>query len=227
MRSKQRRSVLVVAPHPDDESLGCGGTILKHIRDGDDVHWLIVTGMSESFGYSADRIAAREAEINKAAAKYGFSSVVELGLPPAKLDIFPIGEVIAGIAEAVSHVQPNIVYTVYRNDAHSDHQVVFDAVMASTKSFRYPFVKEVLAYETISETDFGYKPEDGGFRPNLFVDISPHLTEKLEILNIFESEIGEFPFPRSNEAIAALARVRGVQCGAHAAEAFMLIKGIR
>ena len=221
------RRILVVAPHPDDESLGCGGTLLKHKQTGDEIHWLIVTGMSSKLGYSSDRIFTRKAEIVEVGARYDFDSVIELGLPPAHLDTLPIGEVIAAISQIVTDLRPNVIYTAYRNDAHSDHQVVYDAVLASTKSFRYPYVKEVLAYETISETDFGYKPEDGGFKPNVFVDISEYLSKKLEILNVFESELGKFPFPRSQEAVTALSKVRGVQCGALAAEAFMLIKGIR
>ena len=96
--------------------------------------------------------------------------------------------------------------------------------MSATKSFRYPFIKRVLAYETISETDFGMKPEDGGFRPNVYINISNYLDRKLEILDIFESEIDEFPFPRSRKAVSALAQLRGVQCNSNAAEAFMLIK---
>lgn len=227
MKEKYPKSVLVIAPHPDDESLGCGGTLLRHKCDGDEIHWLIITGMSSAQGFSSEKISVREAEIAEVGKLYGFKSTFELGLAPAQLDILPMGEVISAISKVVSEVRPDTVYTVYRNDAHTDHQVVFDAVMAATKSFRYPFVKEVLAYETISETDFGYKPEDGGFKPNAFVDIADYLTKKLEILDVFESEMGEFPFPRSREAVAALAKVRGVQCGALAAEAFMLIKGIR
>lgn len=220
------RDVLVVAPHADDESLGCGGTLLRHKADGDRIHWLMVTGMSRESGFSEERIATRQHEIESVSTRYKFSSVHQLQLSPAALDNLPLGTVIDGIGGVITKIRPQLVYSPYRNDAHSDHQVVFDAVMSSTKSFRYPFVKRVLAYETISETDFGFKPEDGGFRPNVFVDISPYLTEKLDILGIFESEMREFPFPRSRKALDALASLRGAQCNCHAAEAFMLIKEI-
>ena len=227
MKESGSKSVLVIAPHPDDESLGCGGTLLRHQCDGDEIHWLIITGMSSSQGFSSEKISVRQAEISEVGRLYGFTSTTELGFTPAQLDILPMGEIISSLSKVVNEIRPDTVYTAYRNDAHTDHQVVFDAVMAATKSFRYPFVREVLAYETISETDFGYKPEDGGFKPNIFVDIATHLPKKLEILDVFESEMGDFPFPRSREAVTALAKVRGVQCGALAAEAFMLIKGIR
>jgi LmbE family N-acetylglucosaminyl deacetylase len=220
------RKVLVVAPHADDESLGCGGTILKHIAQGDEVHWLLVTGMSVESGFSQEQIEIRESEIKAVTGLYGFKQVHELYLPPASLDCLPKGQIIGAISSVVKVVEPEVIYTVYRNDAHSDHEVVFDAVMSATKSFRYPYIKRVLAYETISETDFGMKPEDGGFRPNVYFNISKYLERKLEILDVFSSEMGEFPFPRSRKALEALAILRGVQSSCNAAEAFMLLKEI-
>ncbi|MCF6434969.1 PIG-L family deacetylase [Pseudoalteromonas sp. MMG022] len=220
------KSVLVVAPHADDETLGCGGTILKLSEQGYQVHWLVVTGMTKEAGFSEAQIAKRQEEILKVAQCYNFTKVHELMLPPARLEMLAKGDVIGPIAQVVSEVKPEVVFTPYRNDAHSDHEIVYDAVMSSTKSFRYPFVKRVLAYETMSETDFGLKPEDSGFRATTYVDISGFLDKKLDILEIFKSEVGEFPFPRSRLALESLARVRGVQCNSEAAEAFMLIKEI-
>ena len=218
--------VLIVAPHADDESLGCGGTILRHISEGDEVHWLLVTGMSEASGFTENQIKAREEEIIQVHARYGLAERYELYLTPARLETLPKGEIVNAISTIIKRVEPEIVYTVYRNDAHSDHEIVFDAVMSSTKSFRYPFIKRVLVYETISETDFGMKPEDGGFRPNVFNNISDFLEEKLNILDIFESEMGDFPFPRSRKVLTALSQLRGAQSNCEAAEAFMLIKEI-
>lgn len=220
------KTVLVVAPHADDETLGCGGTILKLIEQGYQVHWLLVTGMTKEAGYSDAQIESRHDEILKVSKQYGFSVTHELNLPPAHLETLAKGDVIGPICKVISKIKPEIVFSVYRNDAHSDHEIVFDAVMSATKSFRYPFVKKVMAYETMSETDFGMKPEDGGFRPNIFIDITPYLAKKLDILEIFESEVGDFPFPRSRKALQSLAYVRGAQCNAEAAEAFMLIKEI-
>lgn len=220
------KSVLIIAPHADDETLGCGGTILRFVEASYEVHWLLVTGMSEDSGFSQSQIETRSQEIQQVAEAYKFKEVHELNLPPAYLETLSMGDIIGPISNIVSQVKPEQVYTVYRNDAHSDHQIVFDAVMSATKSFRYPFIKRVLAYETMSETDFGLKPEDGGFRPNVFVDIHSHLSRKLDILELFKSEIGEFPFPRSRKALESLAYVRGAQCNSEAAEAFMLIKEI-
>lgn len=220
------KKVLVIAPHADDETLGCGGTILRYVESGYEVHWLLVTAVTEQYGYSSDKVKERQQEILTVSGMYEFNKVHELGLRPAALDTIGKSELIAGISRIVNQIKPEEVFTVYRNDAHSDHEAVYDAVMSATKSFRYPFIKRVLAYETISETDFGMKPEDSGFRPNVFIGIDEHLVRKLEILEIFESEVGDFPFPRSRIAVEALARLRGVQCNQLAAEAFMLLKEI-
>ncbi len=218
--------ILVVAPHADDETLGCGGTLLRYAQSGAQIHWLLITGMREDYGYTTAQISKRDEEIKLVAEQYGFVQVHQLNFKPAALDIMPKGELIVAISKIVSQVKPEEVFTVYRNDAHSDHEVVYDSVMSATKSFRYPFVKRILAYETISETDFGMKPEDGGFRPNVFVNISEFLETKLSILELFESEVGVFPFPRSRIALEALARLRGAQCNHLAAEAFVLLKEI-
>jgi LmbE family N-acetylglucosaminyl deacetylase len=220
------KDVLVVAPHADDESLGCGGTILRHIAEGERVHWLLVTGMTVSHGYTGESVEKRKQEIAAVAKEYSFSSVHELNFIPAALDILSLGDVIAEVSKVVTKIRPEVVYAPYRNDAHSDHAVVYDAVLSSTKSFRYPFVKKVLAYETISETDFGLKPGAAVFRPNYFVAIDDFLARKLDVLSIYQSELGPFPFPRSIEAVEALSKVRGVQCNSRAAEAFMLLKEI-
>jgi LmbE family N-acetylglucosaminyl deacetylase len=220
------KRALIVAPHADDETLGCGGTILKLIDQGYKVDWLLVTGMSINAGFTDAQIKIRDREITLVSQKYGFDGVHQLGLPPAQLETLAKGDVIAPISQVINKIEPEIVFTAYRNDAHSDHEIVFDSVMSATKSFRYPFVKKVLAYETMSETDYGLKPEDGGFKPNVFVDVSSYLKQKLEILSIFESEVQDFPFPRSLKALESLAYVRGAQSNSEAAEAFLLIKEI-
>lgn len=218
--------VLVVAPHADDETLGCGGTLLRYAQSGVQIHWLLITGMLEHYGYTKGQMLKRAEEIKLVAEQYGFTQVHQLNFKPAALDTMPKGELIGAVSKIISQVRSEEVFTVYRNDAHSDHELVYDSVMSATKSFRYPFVKRVLAYETISETDFGMKPEDSGFRPNVFIGIGDQLERKLEILEIYESEIGEFPFPRSRMAVEALARLRGAQSNQMAAEAFMLLKEI-
>lgn len=220
------KKIIVVAPHPDDETLGCGGTLLRHRAVGDELHWLIVTSIFEENGFSPQKIMQRSREIEEVAHQYGFTEKHLAGFPTTRLDTVPNGDLVHKISTILMSVQPEIIYVPYRGDVHTDHHHVFDAVISCTKWFRYPFVKKILAYETLSETEFGINPDANGFRPNYFVDISQYLERKLEIMRIYESEMGPAPFPRSEEAISALAVIRGAAAGTKAAEAFMLLKEI-
>jgi LmbE family N-acetylglucosaminyl deacetylase len=214
---------LVIAPHPDDELLGCGGTLLRRAAAGGELAWLIVTGISESGGFSAAQVRKREAEIAQVAAEIGFAQVFNLGLPTAQLDALPMSEIVSRFSAVFKAFAPEEVFLPHRADVHSDHRVVFDAAAACTKWFRYPSVRRVLAYETISETEAGL---DGGFvfQPNCFVDIGAYLERKLKAIALYESELGSFPFPRSLEAIRALAQLRGAASGFSAAEAFQILR---
>lgn len=217
------KKIIIVTPHPDDETLGCGGTILKNKEAGHEIYWLIITSMDEAI-YSKSQIKKRSNEINKVASLYGFKETFQLSYQAAKLDEIPMSSLVADIGKVFQEVCPTIIYAPYRNDIHSDHKVVFDATMSCTKWFRYPSIEKVLVYETLSETDFIMEPDAIGFRPNVFVNISDFIDEKLEIMKIYQSEMGEHPFPRSEEAIRALATLRGSAAGVKAAEAFMLVK---
>lgn len=216
--------VLVVAPHPDDETLGCGGTVLKHAARGDAVHWLIVTAMSASTGFSAPAMDRRQEEIRLVSERYGFHGVHSLGLDAARLDTLPMSVLVDRIGDVFRSVEPETVYLPYRQDVHTDHAAVFDAAVACTKWFRHPSVVRVLVYETLSETDFSLTPGISGFSPNAFVDVTDHLEEKVSIMKLYESETAIHPFPRSETAIRSLAQVRGAAAGYEAAEAFMLLK---
>lgn len=219
--------ILCIAPHPDDETLGCGGTLLQHIAQGDEVHWLIGTDISVDIGFSAEQVERRNAEIRQVAQAYGLQGTHRLGFASMRLDQVPKLQLVEAVSEVVRATGASALYVPYRNDVHSDHAALFDAAVACTKSFRYPNVKAVYAYETLSETEFGLRPDDGGFRPNLFVDISPWLEKKLTIMKLYPSEMKAFPFPRSEVCLRAQAQLRGSQSGLMAAEAFMILKEIR
>lgn len=220
------KHVLVVAPHPDDETLSCGGTLLKHKKNGDQINWIIITSMLEKDGFSTTAIKKREQEIKSVSNSYMFHSVYNLSFSTTKLDQVLISDLIVRASQVIEEVQPEILYLPYPGDIHTDHRIVFDAVASCTKWFRHPSIKRVLAYETLSETDFNIDPDSKGFKPNVFVDISDFIDQKVKIMQLYESEIGEYPFPRSEEAIRALASLRGVASSCKAAEAFMLLKEI-
>lgn len=221
---RKGRSVVVIAPHADDETLGCSGTLQKHRQTGDEIHWIIVTHVSEETGFSSEAMIRRNDEIEAVAELYGITSFHQLNFPPARLDQVPMIEIVEQLSRVFKTLSPEIVYLPYRGDIHTDHAVVSDAVLSCTKWFRFPTVNRILAYETLSETDFGINPDNNGFRPNVFVDVTEFMDKKIKIMSVFESETGKYPFPRSTEAIRALAQVRGVASGYSAAEAFMLLK---
>ena len=214
---------LVIAPHPDDEVLGVGGTLLRRKAEGAELAWLIVTGISTANGWKQEQVERRADEIARVTAMFGFDHVFTLDFPTTHLDRTPVGDLVGAISGVFKVFQPEEVFVPHRSDVHTDHRAVFDAAAACTKWFRYLSVKRVLAYETLSETDFGLGTELG-FRPNVFVDIAPYLEGKLKAMDIYASEMAPFPFPRSHEALRALAKVHGAASGYHAAEAFQLLR---
>jgi LmbE family N-acetylglucosaminyl deacetylase len=214
---------LVIAPHPDDEVLGVGGTLLRRKAEGAELAWLIVTGISTANGWNQEQVERRADEIARVTTMFRFDHVFTLDFPTTKLDRIPVGDLVGAISGVFKAFQPEEVFVPHPSDVHTDHRAVFDAAAACTKWFRYLSVKRVLAYETLSETDFGLDTELG-FRPNVFVDIAPYLEGKLKAMDIYASEMAAFPFPRSHEALRALAKVRGVASGYHAAEAFQLLR---
>jgi LmbE family N-acetylglucosaminyl deacetylase len=220
------KNVIVISAHPDDEIIGAGGALLKHVANGDHVYWLIVTNVFESHGFTKDRVQSRQLEIETVTQLVGFKKVYKLNYPTMSLSDTSLVKMIPEISLIFSEVQPEIVYCLNRSDAHSDHRVTFEAVMACTKSFRYPFVKQVLMYECISETEFAPALAEHTFLPNYFIDISSFLEQKLKILAVYTSEIGAHPFPRSLRNVEAIATFRGAMAGVNYAEAFQLIKYI-
>ena len=220
------KNIIVISAHPDDEVLGVGGTLLKHKKEGDNIFWLVITNILEEQGFSKEKVDIRQNEIKKVARELGIRKTFLLNYPTMSLSSRSIITIVPEISEVFMEVKPEVIYCLNRSDAHSDHRVTFDAVMACTKSFRYPFVKKVLMYECISETEFAPSLPEKVFIPNYFVDITDFMEEKLDIMKIYESELGQHPFPRSLKNIEALAINRGASAGVEYAESFQLIKSI-
>lgn len=218
------KTILVISPHPDDEALGCGGTLFKHVQAGDSIHWLIMTAM-DSRKYDQSQREKRESEIEQVTKLMGFSSVSKAGFNTTTLDQIANNKLIDAISPVILGVKPDILYLPFWGDIHSDHYHTFEAASACTKSFRYPFVKKIRVYEILSETNFAIRP-DRQFSPNLWIDISACLDKKLSLLTIYQSELGQHPFPRSLEGVRAQALLHGSVAGCLAAEAFMSLKEV-
>jgi len=217
------KTVLIVAPHPDDETLGAGGTLLRHAASGDELHWLIVTTPGRLPGMASEEAIRREEQIEAVARAYDMAAVHRLDAAPTRLDALPLGELVAAATAVFQKVMPQVVYLPHPGDAHSDHRRSFEMCLSALKWFRSAGIEEAYAYETLSETGFDL---GGGvpFRPTAYVDVSPHLDRKLEILESYSGELGAFPFPRSAEAVRALAALRGAESGCAAAEAFGVLR---
>lgn len=221
------RRITVISVHPDDETLGCGGTLLRHHAAGDRLSWIIVTAGWEP-KYSRETLAAKSAEIDRVAAAYSMADVTRLGLPTTKLRDLPVEQTVDALGPAIERADADVIYTVHAGDVHTDHQAVFEAVSIICKPFRQRGRSQrLLSFETLSSTEAALPRAGTAFIPNVYVDITPHLDRKLEIMAMFASEIQPYPQPRAAESIRALARYRGATIGREYAEAFMLIREIQ
>lgn len=217
--------VLIIAVHPDDETLGCGGTLLKHKAQGDEVYWMVVTGPRKGDypSFTDEFISQRDKLVDRVAAAYGFDETIKLNFPTQRLHAVDLKDIITKISETMNRIKPDTIYMMYNNDVHSDHRVAFEAAYSCTKSFRYPFIKRILMIEALSETEFALATQSSAFVPNVYEDITPFMDRKLEIMKLFEGELMQEPYPRSLGSVEALARVRGSRAGVMYAEAFQLL----
>ena len=212
--------VLVIAAHPDDELLGCGGTLIKHVQQGDEVRCLLMCE-GESLRYVGQNIQMADST-EQAAKVIGFSQVVRCNFPDQRLDTFSLVDIIKPIEQTVDSYEPDIVYVQNGEDINRDHQIVYEAASVALRPTA-PSVKEIYTFYTVGSTEWNYP---AAFRPNVFVNIEEQLEKKLEAFRCYHSEVREYPHPRSEQAIRNLAAYTGNQCCMKAAEAFMLIRKI-
>ncbi len=207
---------MVIAVHPDDETLGCGGTLLKHKENGDEIYCVFVTNGNK---YQEKIIPSLEKS-------YQFKKSFRLDFEELKLDDLSLNEIIPRFISVFNEIKPNILYVPNRSDVHSDHRRTFEALISVTKSFRFPSIKKILMCEVISETDFAFPLPENSFYPNVFVDITQVFEKKKKIIDTFSKELLKAPFTRSIDSIIAHNRYRGSQINCKYAEAFMLLKEI-
>lgn len=219
--------VLVIAPHPDDEVLGVGGTIARHNAQGDSVTVCIVTkGQPPLFpkeGYKETR--AEAARAHKCLG--GGIQTIYMDFPAANVEAVPRYELNSQILNLILEVKPDILYIPHFEDMQKDHQLIVDAVMVAVRPKYAHRVSEVYMYETLSETEWNLPRPGKQFTPNYYVDITDFLEQKLEAFSMYESQCDDFPNPRSREAIISLARFRGSNVMVNAAEAFEVVRIVR
>lgn len=217
-------NIVVFSPHADDETLGAGGTLLKHHLQGDRIFGVNVTDVKEEYGYSKEAVEKSRKELAMVSQEYHMEKFYNLKLEPAGLNTCNVRELIQCFSEIMNEIKPQVVILPFPYDIHTDHHCVFEAVHACTKAFRYPFIEKILCMEIISETD--YALPNRGFVPNYFVDISNTIEKKVEIMKLYKSEIKDSPFPRNEKAVRGLAKFRAAACNVEYAEAFWLLKQI-
>jgi LmbE family N-acetylglucosaminyl deacetylase len=223
--------ILVVAAHPDDEVLGCGGTVAAHAAAGDDVYIHILgegatSRWTERETADVSAVEALRDQAVRAGEILGAKDVVLHGMPDNRLDTIPLLEVVKLVEAAIQRVRPDVVYTHYGGDLNIDHAIVHRAVLTATRPLGTTSVSDVLAFEVPSSTEWSFQ-RFGAFSPNVFVDISDILELKLRAIACYDSEGRAFPHPRSAEALAAIAKRWGSVAGCGSAEAFELVRSIR
>lgn len=215
--------VLIVAPHPDDEVLGAGGTMARLADAGAELHVAVVTtGRSPRF--SKDQVAGVRHEAARAHAHLGVCQTHYLDCPAAELDEYPHGDLNRAMAGVLQRVSPETIFVPHPGDIHLDHQRSFLSALVAARPHQHDYPRRIIAYETLSETNWNAPYLTPGFLPNLFVDISATLQRKLDAFAMFASQQRAAPHERSVETLRALATLRGATVHRPAAEAFVVVR---
>ena len=217
---------LVIAPHPDDEVFGVGGTIARLVAGGAEVYVAIVTKARESM-FPRELIEQGRAEALKAHEYLGVKKTIFMDkFPAALLDTIPRAELNRAFEELLDNITPDIVFIPFIGDVQLDHRIVFESVMAASRPNGRVIPNRIYAYETLSETNWNAPLLSPTFAPNVFIDISDYLETKIKAVQIYQSQLQQFPNERSVEAVRTLAMHRGATMGFRAVEAFILIRAL-
>ncbi len=218
--------VLVLAAHPDDELLGLGGTVARHVADGDDVY-LCVASEGASARYSQGAVSQLEEQGRRAAAVLGARDIRFLGLRDQHLDATPVIDVIRAVEPVLDEVRPDVVYTHHWGDVNRDHRVISEAAMVACRPVgtSYPF--RFYLFETPSSTEWSYPDVNAAFIPTHFVDVTAQIEKKLEAMACYQTELRPPPHPRSLDSLRSRAAYWGQVVGVAYAEAFVVAREVR
>jgi LmbE family N-acetylglucosaminyl deacetylase len=224
-------TTLIVAAHPDDEVLGCGGTICRLAEEGEEVHVVILgEGITSRFAARKDASRERVSRLRETAsdvARYlGVRDLTLHELPDNRFDTVPLLDVIKILEAHISRLEPRTVFVQHGGDLNVDHQVTYRATLTATRPLPRQPVKDLFSFEVASSTEWAFGRFAPGFQPSYFVDIGPYLERKVEAMGIYDGEIREFPHPRSAQAIRATATRCGSTVGVAAAEVFDVVRMI-
>ncbi|MBY6070788.1 PIG-L family deacetylase [Marinobacter salsuginis] len=220
------KTVLVVAAHTDDEALGCGGTIARHVAEGDTVYAVFLAdGVTSRPDATSEELGQRNAAAEKAHKILGITRVYMLGFPDNRMDRVPLLDIVQNLEAVVGEVKPEVVYTHHYGDLNIDHRITHQAALTACRPVPGSSIKEIYAFEVLSATEWN-NPSLNPFMPNAFVDISEHLEKKMEALAAYGLEMREAPHSRSLINARRFAELRGSSIGVGAAEAMMAVRVI-
>lgn len=216
-------NILIIAPHMDDEVLGCGGVIAKHTADGDNVSVCVIANRAYGHKYDSELINKQKTHALAAKAILGYKDLTFLDLPDEQLDSKTL-DVLVPLESYIKVIKPEVVYMNHRGDSNQDHKAVFKAAVIACRSFGIESIKKILCYEVLSSTEQSPALPETMFMPNYYIDISRYIDKKKKALECYTDELRSFPHPRSIEGIEILAKKRGMEIGYKYAEAFCLIR---
>lgn len=224
MTTSSAKKILLVVAHPDDEVLGCGATVARHVRRGDEVH-LLVLADGETSRAQAD-LDHRSSALAKSCQTLGIKAHRQESFPDNQLDRVPLIDVVRKVEAQVRALRPDLVYTHFAHDLNVDHRVAHAAVLTACRPQPGATVREIRCFEVVSSTHWIGAQASATFNPNLFVDVSETLAIKLEALRHYDAEMRPWPHQRSYKGLEVLAQFRGASVGVEAAEAFVVERRI-
>ena len=224
---ESKKRILVIVAHPDDETIGMGGTISKHVRNGDEVYVISMTdGVSSRITTSKSEVSERLECANNASEVLGFSWFKQYQFPDNSMDTIPFIDVVKNIESAKNQLKPDIVYTHSSADLNVDHRITVEATLTAFRPQPHENYSEIISFEVQSSTEYGHKAAFGSFSPNMYVNIAEEWDLKERALLSYEAEMRPFPHSRSIEALSFLSHQRGTQVGLERAEAFEILRRV-
>jgi len=220
-----RTRVVVIAAHPDDELLGAGGTLARHVMDGDEVHAIIVADGASS-RYPDELVSTLEKQARRAAEVIGCTSLQFLSLPDQRLDTVPLIELTQRLEGVLDELEPGTVYTHFPEDVNADHRLVSRCAWTACRPYARPQLRKFAVFETPSSTEWAWPMPGTEFRPNLFVDVTDTLETKIAAMECYATELRDYPHPRSSQALMEHAAYWGSRIGRLAAEPFVVLREV-
>lgn len=217
------KRIMVVAAHPDDEVLGCGGTIARHVDKGDQVHIVFMAdGVTSRQALTEHDLSKRNKAAHESCKILGTHSPKFLGFPDNKMDTVALLDVVQALEKEIDKIQPSVIYTHHAEDLNVDHRITHQAVLTAGRPQPESYINEIYSFEVLSSTEWVSPSAKNIFIPNCFVDISKVIERKIKALNAYVDEMRDFPHTRSVDTVQLLAKYRGSTVGIRCAESFKI-----